>query len=102
MAFQQVIAPTTSAVSTKADLPDSSLWPSIVIAADNLATTEVFTVFYKLPTGNYAPAPNQAGTAAGGTATVAGVVLPGGPQYAVTKSATAGACGVYFTGCGHY
>lgn len=90
MAWTQLIAPTTSAVGTKADLGDTSAYKNILIAADVLATTEVFTVYAKLPSGNYQPLTT-------GTATAGQVTLPGGGSYAVTKAATAGACGVWWT-----
>lgn len=91
MAYQPLISPTTGAVSTKADLPDTSAFPTINIVADALATTETFTVYAKLPSGNY-------GVVGSGTATAGQVTLPGSGSYAVTKAATASACGVWWSG----
>lgn len=96
MAFATIIAPTTGAVSTKADF-DATNYFQIMIAADALATTETATIFAKV-NGAYVPVPNILNTAAGLTATVPAVVLPGGIIYGVTKQATAGACGVFGAG----
>lgn len=96
MAFTPIIPPTTGAVSTKADF-DATTYFQVIIAADALATTETATIFVKV-NGAYAPMANPAGTAAGLTATVAGITLPGGVVYGVTKQATAGACGVFGAG----
>ena len=96
MAFVQIIPPGTGAVSTKADF-DATLYQTVLIAADVLAGAETATIFVKV-NGAYVPMANSAGTAAGLTATVAGVTLPGGVVYGVTKAATAGACGVFGAG----
>jgi len=76
MAFVQIIPPGTGAVSTKADF-DATLYQTVLIAADVLAGAETATIFVKV-NGAYVPMANSAGTAAGLTATVAGVTLPGG------------------------
>lgn len=91
MAWTQLIAPTTSAVATKADVGDTSQYVSVVFGADNLATTETATIWGKFPSGNY-------GALATLTATAGQIAFPGGGSYAVTKAATAGACGVWWSG----
>lgn len=96
MAFATIIPAGTGAVTTKADF-DATTYFQVIIAADALATTETCTIFVKV-NGAYVPMANPAGTAAGLTATVAGITLPGGVVYGVTKAATAGSCGVFGAG----
>jgi len=96
MAFAQIIPPGTGAVATKADY-DATVFGTVILVADALATTETATVFVKV-NGSYVPMVNPGGTAVSLTATVPAVVLPGGVTYGVTKAATASACGVFGAG----
>lgn len=98
MAFQPIIPAATAAVTNKADF-DASLWPQVIIAADNLAGIETAAIFLKV-NGSYVPMVNVLGTAAGLTVALPAIVLPGGCVYGVTKVLTAGACGVFGSGVG--
>lgn len=98
MAFQQLIAPGTGAVSVSSATEfDGTTYNSVLFAADNLATSETAIIYVKV-NGSYKPAANTAGAAAQLSATVCSIQVPGGSIYAVSKAATAGACGVYGTG----
>ena len=96
MAFSTIIAPQTAAVASQVDY-DATVFGTVIIAADTLVSAEVATVFVKA-NGKYVPIANAAGTAAGLTATVGAIVLPGGVVYGITKGLTAGACGVFGAG----
>lgn len=96
MAFNRVITPTTAAVATQVDF-DASTYRSVVVAADVLAGAEVATIYAKV-NGSYIPMVNSLGAAAGLTALLPAITLPGGFTYGVTKGATAGACGVFIAG----
>ena len=65
------------------------------LAASVLATTETVTVNVVLPDGVAVVSPLDVNGTAGLTATNPIRVFFGGPDITVTKSATAGACGVY-------
>ncbi len=69
----------------------------VIVAADNLATTETAPLWI-LVGSTYKQVTDTAGNVIQLTATIPAVQLIGGPTYAATKSATAGACGVYVIG----
>lgn len=96
MAFSTIIPAATAAVNTQVDY-DATMFGTVIIAADTLATTETSTIFVKV-NGKYVPMVNAGGTAGSLTATVPAIVLPGGVVYGITKQATAGACGVFGAG----
>lgn len=98
MAQVTAIARTTSAVAytDAASKPfDSSKYSSVVVSADNLATTEEVDI-YALSGGTWKAVVNVSGTAQKLTASIPHLKLESGPLYKCAKDATAGACGVYF------
>lgn len=101
MATIPLLAPQTAANASPIPF-DTGAYAQVVLIADNLATTETVTV-YQAVTGtstSYVPAVNASGAVASLTATLPTCILPGGSTYAITKSATAGACGVYLSPVG--
>lgn len=66
----------------------------MVIAADNLAGAEEVDIFIYV-NGGWETATDADGNAVKLTATIPTLTLVAGPRYAVTKDATAGACGVF-------
>lgn len=69
----------------------------VIVGADNLATTETAPLWIQIG-ATYKQVTDTAGNVIQLTATIPAVQLVGGPTYAATKSATAGACGVYVLG----
>jgi len=73
---------------------DAALYSSVTISADNLAGVEEVDI-YEAAGNTWKIATDGTGTAYKLTATVTSWNLIGGKTYAVSKDATAGACGVY-------
>jgi hypothetical protein len=89
-----VIVATTDAVSTKQSF-ETQGYPSVIICADNLDGSEEVDLFM-LVGDEWKTVVDETGTAKKLTASITMLVLIGGPVYAATKDATAGATGVYF------
>jgi hypothetical protein len=86
------ISPTTAAVTAKA--PFNVRGSAVIVAADNLAGAEEVDIFVKVGSG-WETLVDSAGTARKLTATITMLTLEADAVYAVTKDATAGACGVF-------
>lgn len=94
--YVPVIQATTSAVSTKAVIENNDA-PGVTILANNLAGAETVSIFIDTDgNGTYVAVTDTGGTALTLTATRPALTFEGGPRYAVTKSATAGACAVSY------
>lgn len=89
-----IIAATTDAVATKQVVALGGNFPAVTIGADNLAGAETVVIYVRIGE-NWKAVTDFAGTPVVLTSTISAVVLEGGPEYGVTKSATAGACGVW-------
>lgn len=90
-----VIQATSDAVSTKQPF-ETYNHKFVIVGTDALATTEEADLFVKQ--GNtWVTLTDLTGTAVKLTASIQSITLDGGPEYAATKDATAGACGVYVT-----
>ena len=95
MAQKTIIAPTTAAATLVSfSSQEQGMRAPVVISADALATTETVSVFV-LAGSAWVAVPDGIGSTVTLTATNPMVALTPGPKYAVTKSTTAGACGVY-------
>jgi hypothetical protein len=92
MAQTTVIKPATAAVTTKAIIRTNGR--PVTVSADNLATTEECDLWI-MAGATWKAVTDTSGTAQKLTASIPALVLEAGPTYAVTKDATAGACGVY-------
>lgn len=89
----QVIASQTAAVTAKATV-ESGSYQTITISADNLAGVETADIFVNVG-GTWKTLVDATGTAVKLTASITFQCLEGGPTYGVTKTATAGSCGVF-------
>lgn len=88
-----IILPTTDLVSTLQPF-ESNGARSIVIAASSLQGTELVDLFMDVG-GTWVPLNDLSGSTVRLTAVVPMLVLEGGPRYAVTKTNTSTACGVF-------
>ena len=96
MAQSTLIPPATAAQNTPQ--PFNSAGSSfVIVGADNLATTETAPLWIQIGS-TFKQVTDTAGNIITLTASIPAVQLIGGPVYAATKSATAGACGVYVVG----
>lgn len=87
-----VIAATTAAVSNQTPY-DAGPHSEVSFLAYGLAGAETITP-YVATSGGWVQLYDSSGTAITMTATKPQLVLPGGPRYGFTKSATAGAAGL--------
>ena len=95
MTQQTIIAPATAAATLVSfSSQEQGLRAPITISADALATTETVAVYVKVGS-TWIAVPDGLGGTAKLTATSPILALNAGPTYALTKSITASACGVY-------
>ena len=94
MSQSTLISPTTAAVTTKAQIVAPRRPAPIVVSADNLATGESCSL-YMLAGATWVVVADLSGSPVVLTPNIPTVSLAPGPVYGVTKTATAGACGVF-------
>lgn len=101
MATVQLLAPQAGALTNAAALQvDYANYERVTFFADNLATTETAVVSILTPSGTFIPAPDVNGVVTGLSATNPARQFFGGLPYVVNKSATAGACGLWYAPVG--
>lgn len=88
-----IIAATTAAVATQRVVALGGNFPAVTIGADNLVGAETVVIYVRIGE-TWKAVTDFAGTPVILNSTISAVVLEGGPEYGVTKSATAGACAV--------
>lgn len=96
MATELLLAASTDAGTVTLDTAN---YYRVTVIASALATTETVTASVRLDNATSVPAKDEAGAAAVCNATTGTMVLVGGPVYLLTKSATAGSSGVWFSPC---
>lgn len=96
MATSTLIPATTAAQAVQQPFPTVGS-AFVIVGADNLATIETAPLWILIG-ATYKPIIDATGTVVTLTAAIPYIQLPGGPIYAATKSATAGACGIYVIG----
>jgi len=89
-----IIAATTDAVATQRVVALGGNFPAVTIGADNLAGAETVGIYVRIGE-SWKIVTDFAGTPVVLTSSISAVTLEGGPEYGVTKSATAGACAVW-------
>lgn len=96
MAHAQPLINATTASVTSPIVIDSQNYANIFLSADNLGSGEEVDIQVKV--GNsYKTVTDLTGAAVKLTQTISIVELAGGPEYAVIKDATVGACAVFWT-----
>ena len=93
MATQTLVAPATAASTTI--LPTGS-FRSVVIMASNITAAETVDVYIHSPDGDDLLLASCDGRTNAIDATNGAVELPGGPDYTIVKSVTAGASGIFY------
>lgn len=95
---QPLIAPTTAAFASQQSI-ETRDYAYIVVSADNLGSGEDVDIYIKV--GNSWKVLTDLGgnvvKLTGSSPAIPALRLDGGPEYGLTKDATAGSCGVWWT-----